>query len=83
MFDYNKGKIKKEEDIQLRELDFMELFNQDAPDYDKLEAKFKEITSLQADLGSYRVRKLLSAHDFLKDDQFKKYKKMLLRIFFQ
>ena len=81
--DYNKEKIKREGDIRFKELEFKELANQETLDFDKLEARYKEITDLQAGVGSFRVKKLLSAREFLNDEQYDKYKRKLLKMFFQ
>ncbi len=83
LLEYNKEKIKQEAKIQYRELEFLEMFNQSELEYEKLEAKFKEIAAFQADLGSFRVRKLMEAKQFLTAEQSEKYKKILLKIFFQ
>lgn len=83
LFDYDKGKIKKEGEIKYAELEFLDLLNQPAFDYDLLDAKFKQIAALQAGLGSFRLRKLLEAGEFLTDDQYKKYKQILLQMFFK
>ena len=83
LLEYNKEKIKQEAEIQYRELEFLEMFNQSELEYEKLEAKFKEIAAFQADLGSFRVRKLMEAKQFLTAEQSEKYKKILLKIFFQ
>lgn len=81
LFDYNKAKVKWEGDIQYRQLEFLELFNKDIVDHDKLEAKYGEVTKMQAEFGSFRIKKLLEAGQFLDPAQYAKYRKTLLKIF--
>lgn len=81
LFEYNKAKVKWEGDIQYLTLEFLDLFNADKMDDDKLEAKYKEVTKLQAEFGSHRIKKLMEAGRFLDQEQYAKYRKMLLKIF--
>ena len=83
LFQYDKETTKKMGDIQYQELELKDLLNSDDIDFDKLEAKFKEISALRADLQSYRIVKLLEARQFLKDEQYVKYKAILLQMYFQ
>lgn len=83
LFDYDKATTKKSGELQFQELEFLELLNKDAADLDKVEAKFKEVSSIRADLESFRVTKLLEARQFLKDSQYAKYRKIVLQMYFQ
>lgn len=82
LMEYGKERIKKDGDLQLARLEFLELFDQDNPDFDKIDAKLKEIGNLQADIGSFRIKKFMEAKKFLNEDQFDKFKKLLLGMVF-
>ena len=83
LFEYDKETTTRGTEVELREMEFTEQLNRNDLDYAELEARLKEITTLQAGLGSFKIRKLIEARQFLNDDQYKKYKKQLLKIFFQ
>lgn len=83
LVDYGKEQIKRDGEIRYTELEFLEAFDSPAPDFDKLEAAYKDLSAKQAELKSISIRKLMEAKQFLNDDQFGKYKKTLIAIFLQ
>lgn len=71
---YEKERIKKEAEIKITEVEFFELLDQKELDLSKIEAKLKQLGSLQADLGFFRVKKLADTKAFLTAEQFAKFK---------
>ncbi len=82
VMEYGKERIKKDAALQLARLEFLELFDQDDPDFDKIDTKLKEIGAIQAEAGSFRIKKFMEAKKFLNEDQFDKFKKLLLGMIF-
>ena len=71
---YEKERIKKEAEIKIMEVEFFELLDQKELDLPKIEAKLKQLGSLQADLGFFRIKKLQETKAFLSAEQFAKLK---------
>jgi Spy/CpxP family protein refolding chaperone len=71
---YEKERIKKEAEIKIAELEFVELLDQKELDMPKIEAKLKLLGSLQAELGFFRVKKLQETRTFLSPEQFTQFK---------
>lgn len=83
LWDFEKETTKKAANIQVAQIEMADLLNQNGFDYDKLAAKFKELSGLRADFRAYRIVKLMEARQFMKDDQYAGYRKLLLQLFFQ
>lgn len=81
LLEYGKEQIMRDGEIRYMEIGFLESFDEPSPDYDKLEAAYRDLSARQADMKSYALRKLLEAKRFLNDDQFGKYKNTLITIF--
>lgn len=77
LFAYGKSRQLKKSRLQTAELDFKALFTAASPDTAKIDAKFREISGLQADLRFDEIRKLRYVRTILNDDQLRKFKKVI------
>lgn len=78
---YARLRQSKTHRIQKAEKEFKALFTATAPDLAKIDAKFKEISDLQADLRFDEVRKFREARGILTMEQNRKFKKLIFEEF--
>ncbi len=80
---YRRERVRRDSAIKIAQLEFLEIFHPADPDLDKMAVKLKELAVLQAELRFDEVRKLRDARPILNDEQFDKYKKLVLERFFR
>lgn len=75
---YRRQGVRKESAVRYARIEIMELFYPSESDLDKIGLKLKEFSMLTDDLRFDETRKLRDARKILNDEQFNKYKKMVL-----
>lgn len=80
---YRKEQVKKESGIRYAHLELLEILYPASPDADKVAAKVKEWSALKTDLRSDEIRKMRDARKFLNDEQFERFKGLILDGLFQ
>jgi len=76
--DYKKGTIRRHADLRIARLDLREILEQKTIDPEKVEKKVRQIEGLRGDLQIFRIQSMMKAKDFLSDEQFAKFKHMIL-----
>jgi len=76
--EYEKETIRKGADIRVGELEMKDLLEQKNVDLAQVEKKVRQLEALRGDLMLVRVRSMLKAKDFLNDQQFDRFKQMVL-----
>lgn len=79
--EYRRESTRKESAIRAGFLEFVEIFDSEPIHLETVDAKFNEISGLQADLRFDQIRKLREAEKILDAGQFNKYKKLVVEAF--
>ena len=78
--EYEKETIRKAADIRVAGLEVKDLLEQKTVDLAQVEKKVRQLEGLRGDLTLLRVRSMMKAKDFLNDQQFAKFKQMILML---
>ena len=78
MAGYQARRIQKTSTIRDIWLAYLGQFSQPEPDLDRMDARLKEIKTLEADIRFDEIRILRDARKILNDAQFQKYKKLAI-----
>lgn len=77
---YEKETIRKQAEMEIARIDFVEELRNDKPDMAKVETLLKRMAGLEAELGLFRIRKLQETAGFLTPEQHKKFRDYSLAI---
>jgi Spy/CpxP family protein refolding chaperone len=77
---YEKEMIRKQAEMEIARIDFVEELRQEKPDMAKIETLLKRMANLEAELGLFRIRKLQETAGFLTPEQHKKFREYSLAI---
>ena len=71
---YKKEMVRRKAEIRIAEMDLADLLEEKNPDPKALERAVKKLESLRADLLQYRIDTLMKTREFLREEQFQRFK---------
>lgn len=77
---YEKEMIRKQAEMEIARIDFLEELRQEKVDMGRIETLLKRMANLEAELGAFRIRKLQETAGFLTPEQHKKFRDYSLEI---